>query len=472
MPRPRSVNVEDAAQELADQVSRPLNEGATHASLRNINTSSSGEASLKSYFSVGSETAKKIHDLATRKLQDSGFRLLPGSQRLTFCRPGDEGLVRLEKGGKRPNVFQEKRKDKSALEKQPAAQEKRTQNQSLPTTQHQTADEKKLLKKFEHWKEKRKLKKMLKEERRQKKKAKRRKRAKKLAGSSKPKARLKSKKEEDSCTSGSISSSSSCSSSCSSCSSSCSSSAVGVQGPVAEETSKSGTGPWKPPALQTPPSAISSSSAPAPQADAKDLHPGQPEGPVLETRRSALQSLSRGGAWPGSCRRPSEGVLNSAAHGTGVGVSPQWPAGSKASPAARWSALKAAKAFIMRRKVGTPATAKAKAKAKSAKLPGTKTSVRQIQRHLIRGSRTCWVPVSQVSFTQESCSDHFKDGTPTQHLLEKLLAGHCLPTERFLRLECVETSVGIASFNNRRLQVLKSFAKATRDDVKICCKAT
>ena len=62
--------------------------------------------------------------------------------------------------------------------------EKRTQNQSLPTTQHQTADEKKLLKKFEHWKEKRKLKKMLKEERRQKKKAKRRKRAKKLAGSS------------------------------------------------------------------------------------------------------------------------------------------------------------------------------------------------------------------------------------------------------------------------------------------------
>ncbi|CAE7785612.1 unnamed protein product, partial [Symbiodinium sp. CCMP2456] len=47
---------------------------------------------------------------------------------------------------------------------------------------------------------------------------------------------------------------------------------------------------------------------------------------------------------------------------------------------------------------------------------------------------------------------------------------HCLPTQRFLRLECVETSVGIASFNNRRLQVLKSFAEATRDDIKVCCK--
>ena len=53
-----------------------------------------------------------------------------------------------------------------------------------------------------------------------------------------------------------------------------------------------------------------------------------------------------------------------------AGILGSGDASVQASPAARWSALKAAKAFIMRRKAGTPATAKAKAKAKSAKLPG------------------------------------------------------------------------------------------------------
>ncbi|CAE7726140.1 unnamed protein product, partial [Symbiodinium necroappetens] len=72
---------------------------------------------------------------------------------------------------------------RSALTKQPAAQGKRTKSPNLPTTQHTTADEKKLLKKFEQYKERQKFKtfkKMLKEERRQKK-AKKQTRATKLA---------------------------------------------------------------------------------------------------------------------------------------------------------------------------------------------------------------------------------------------------------------------------------------------------
>ena len=71
---------------------------------------------------------------------------------------------------------------------------KRTKSPNLPTTQHTTADEKKLLKKFEQYKERQQFKtfkKMLKEERRQKK-AKKQTRATKLAGSSRGVKRLAS----------------------------------------------------------------------------------------------------------------------------------------------------------------------------------------------------------------------------------------------------------------------------------------
>ena len=83
---------------------------------------------------------------------------------------------------------------------------------------------------------------------------------------------------------------------------------------------------------------------------------------------------------------------------------------------------------------------------------------------------TRWVLVFDIAFTQESCGDHFSDGTTLQHLLDQLNSGEVQLDAAFLQLSCVETRVGIVSINNRRLLVLKSFAHSLRKNIHVCCR--
>ncbi|CAE7822734.1 unnamed protein product, partial [Symbiodinium sp. CCMP2456] len=65
------------------------------------------------------------------------------------------------------------------------------------------------------------------------------------------------------------------------------------------------------------------------------------------------------------------------------------------------------------------------------------------------------VPVNDIEFTQDSCADVFGDGRRCEDTFRQLLRGDIRPD--VLQLDIVESlsSGQLASFNNRRLRVLK-----------------
>ncbi|CAE7856169.1 unnamed protein product [Symbiodinium microadriaticum] len=79
------------------------------------------------------------------------------------------------------------------------------------------------------------------------------------------------------------------------------------------------------------------------------------------------------------------------------------------------------------------------------------------------------VAVDELNFTQSSCGERFSDGRTFFELLEGLWTQRIRLSADFLVLDCVETSAGISSFNNRRLFVLKMFQKLKAEEVKVWC---
>lgn len=80
------------------------------------------------------------------------------------------------------------------------------------------------------------------------------------------------------------------------------------------------------------------------------------------------------------------------------------------------------------------------------------------------------VAVDELNFTQSSCGERFSDGRTFFELLEGLWTQRIRLSADFLVLDCVETSAGISSFNNRRLFVLKMFQKLKAEEVKVWCR--
>lgn len=70
------------------------------------------------------------------------------------------------------------------------------------------------------------------------------------------------------------------------------------------------------------------------------------------------------------------------------------------------------------------------------------------------------VRVDDIEFTQDTCADHFSDGRRCDDTLKQLLRGEIRLDAEWLTLDVVETSSGVlASFNNRRLRMLKTYQK-------------
>ena len=95
MPRPAHVDIQVAAKQLAAEVSTRLDEGASIVPLRNI----LGEASVKKFFSVGSDSAKRIHQAAILLLKESGFaqfHAATASKQVMFCKAGCEAMRGLQ----------------------------------------------------------------------------------------------------------------------------------------------------------------------------------------------------------------------------------------------------------------------------------------------------------------------------------------------------------------------------------------
>ncbi|CAE7494254.1 unnamed protein product, partial [Symbiodinium natans] len=103
---------------------------------------------------------------------------------------------------------------------------------------------------------------------------------------------------------------------------------------------------------------------------------------------------------------------------------------------------------------------------------GKRAAAARLERKIRRlaSELTCRVPVRDISFTQDGCSDRFRDGRTTQETVDQLVAGEISITEPFFLLECVETSEGIHCFCNRRLHVLKRFAEIKGENFSVRCR--
>ncbi|OLQ09551.1 hypothetical protein AK812_SmicGene6843 [Symbiodinium microadriaticum] len=210
MPRPSQADLEDAARQLADEVTQKLNGGALFAAVRNICTDSKVDdtESVKKKFSVGTDTAKKIHAAAMKLLKDQGFKEFQASmgKQMKFCKPGREVAAKADESRSTYHEFVERydhtpglRRPKSELP-EPAAkpalvkkEEAKTERPRLVKIKVQKNEKKEGDASKKHRKEevkrrrkeKRKMKKMKKEQkekRRQLKERKKRKRAAELAG--------------------------------------------------------------------------------------------------------------------------------------------------------------------------------------------------------------------------------------------------------------------------------------------------
>jgi len=231
MPRRPAADIEDAARQLADEVKQKLNEGALFAAVRNICTDSKidGTESVRKKFGVGTDTAKTIHEVASKSLKDQGFVEFPASmgKQMKFCKPDREAAARADESRNTYHEYVERYNHAGANNRpklelpEPAAKPVGVK-QEKPKVERPRLVRIKVHKKEEKAEEKRKrskekqmmkkMKKKQKEKKRQRKEIKKRRRAAELAGE-KLKAVLHEKKRRREAPSPSHSQSSSSSSS-------------------------------------------------------------------------------------------------------------------------------------------------------------------------------------------------------------------------------------------------------------------
>eukprot|EP00439_Symbiodinium_sp_Y106_P056079 s892_g7.t2 len=226
-----TMMVLDAARQLADEVKQKLNEGALFAAVRNICTDSKidGTESVRKKFGVGTDTAKTIHEVASKSLKDQGFVEFPASmgKQMKFCKPDREAAARADESRNTYHEYVERYNHAGANNRpklelpEPAAKPVGVK-QEKPKVERPRLVRIKVHKKEEKAEEKRKrskekqmmkkMKKKQKEKKRQRKEIKKRRRAAELAGE-KLKAVLHEKKRRREAPSPSHSQSSSSSSS-------------------------------------------------------------------------------------------------------------------------------------------------------------------------------------------------------------------------------------------------------------------